>query len=77
MDTTHQKSVTGIILTYACGAIGYRSKYQDTIAHSSTEVELTAACSAGKLTLFFRSLLADLNIEQTAATILMRTTMEP
>jgi hypothetical protein len=69
-DSTHRKSITGVLLMFAGGAIGYRCKYQDTIAHSSTEAEFTAACDAGKLILFFRSLLYDLGIEQEHATIL-------
>jgi hypothetical protein len=55
---------------YAGGAVGYRCKYQDTIAHSSTEAEFTAACDAGKMILYFRSILEDLNIPQSEATIL-------
>lgn len=69
-DTTHRKSVTGIALMYAGGTIGYKTKYQDTIAHSSTEAEFTAACDAAKMILFFRSILADLGIKQPHATIL-------
>jgi hypothetical protein len=68
--TKHHKSVTGIALMYAGGVVGYKCKYQDTIAHSSTEADFTAACDAGKLILFFRPLLADINIEQMSATIL-------
>ena len=55
---------------YAGGAVGYRCKYQDVIAHSSTEAEFTAACNAGKMILFFRSILADLGVEQYDATVL-------
>jgi hypothetical protein len=40
------------------------------IAHSSTEAEFTAACDAGKMILYFRSLLADLGVEQKQATVL-------
>jgi hypothetical protein len=69
-DATHRKSVTGIALMYAGGVVGYRCKYQDTIAHSSTEAEFTAACDAGKMILYFRSLLADLGVEQKQATVL-------
>jgi hypothetical protein len=69
-DTTHRKSITGVLIMFAGGAIGYRCKYQDTIAHSSTEAEFTAACDAGKMILFFRSILHDLGIEQEQATIL-------
>ncbi len=69
-DTKHRKSVTEIALLYAGGVVGYRSKYQDTIAHSSTEAEFTAACDAGKMILYFRSLLEDLGIDQPNATVL-------
>jgi len=64
------KSVSGIIMMYAGGAVGYKTKYQSTIAHSSTEAEFTAACEAGKLILFFRSILYDLHLPQQQATIL-------
>jgi hypothetical protein len=56
-DSTHRRSVTGIIIMYAGGVVGYRTRFQDTIAHSSTEAEFTAVCDAGKLILYFRSLL--------------------
>mmetsp|Transcript_10383 Transcript_10383/g.14952 ORF Transcript_10383/g.14952 Transcript_10383/m.14952 type:complete len:1434 (-) Transcript_10383:2326-6627(-) len=69
-DSVHRKSITGVVLIFAGGAVGYRCKYQDVIAHSSTEAEFTAACDAGKMILFFRSLLDDLGIEQKHATVL-------
>jgi hypothetical protein len=69
-DTKHRKSVTGIVLMHAGGVVGYKTKYQDTIALSSTEAEFTAACDAAKLILFFRSLMDDLNIPQNNTTIL-------
>lgn len=69
-DTKHRKSVTGIVLMYAGGTVGYKTKYQDTIALSSTEAEFTAACDAAKMILFFRSLLDDLGIAQQQSTIL-------
>jgi len=69
-DSNHRKSISGIILMYAGGVVGYRCKYQDVIAHSSTEAEFTAACDAGKMILFFRSILEDLGFEQNNATVL-------
>jgi hypothetical protein len=69
-DTSHRKSITGIILMYAGGVVGYRTRFQDTIAHSSTKAKFTAACDAGKLILYFRSLLEDMHIPQQTATIL-------
>ncbi len=69
-DSSHRKSVTGMVIMYARGAIRYKTKYQDTIAHSSTEAEFVAACDTAKLILFFRSILEDLQLEQQHATIL-------
>jgi hypothetical protein len=69
-DSTHRKSVTGMVIMYAGGAIGYKTNYQDTIAHSSTEAEFAAACDTAELILFFRYLLEDLQLEQRHATIL-------
>ena len=69
-DSVHRKSITGIVVMYAGGVVGYKCKYQDVIAHSSTEAEFTAACDAGKMILFFRSILEDLGYEQTHATVL-------
>jgi hypothetical protein len=69
-DINHRKSISGIILMYAGGAVGYKCKYQDVIAHSSTEAEFTAACDAGKMILYFRSILEDLGFEQEDATVL-------
>jgi hypothetical protein len=31
-DSTHRKSIMGIVLLYAGGAVGYKCKYQDVIA---------------------------------------------
>lgn len=44
LDKTHRKSVSGIVIMYAGSAVGYKSKYQENIAHSTTEAEFTAAC---------------------------------
>ena len=49
-DTKHRRSVTGIVLLYAGGSIGYKTKYQETIALSTTKAEFTAACDAAKST---------------------------
>jgi hypothetical protein len=46
------------------------TKYQETIANSSTEAEFTATCDAGKMSLFFCSLLEDMYIPQHHATFL-------
>jgi hypothetical protein len=69
-NTKKRTSMTGMMLTYAGGAVGYKSKFQTLIAHSSTEAEFVAACDTAKMILFFRSLLHDINIEQQEATVL-------
>ena len=69
-DTTHRKSVTGIIGRLAGGTISYKTKFQDIIALSSTEAEFIAACDAGKNCLYIRSILEDLGIPQEEATLI-------
>jgi len=55
---------------FAGGAIGYKTKFQTVIAHSSTEAEFVAACDTAKLILFYCSLLDDIGISQTEATVM-------
>ena len=69
-DTEHRKSVTGIILRMAGGTILYKTKFQDTLALSSTEAEFTAAVEAGKYILYVRSILDEIGIPQDYATVL-------
>ena len=69
-DTSHRKSVTGMVLKIANGTILYKTKYQDTVALSSTEAEFAAACEAGKSILYVRSILNEINIQQHHATTL-------
>ena len=67
-DTNTRKSVSGIVLMMAGAAVIYKTILQKTIAMSSTEAEFYALADAGKLTLYLRSVLEDLNIEQIDAT---------
>jgi hypothetical protein len=53
----------------AGGVVGYKAKYQDTVAHSSTEAEFVAACETAKTVLFFRSLLNDTGTSQERCTL--------
>ena len=69
-DTKHRRSVSGILLRLAGGTIVYKTKFQDTIAMSSTEAEFTAACNASKAILYVRSILDEINIKHDAATSL-------
>lgn len=43
-DSIKRTSMTGMVLMYAGGSIGFKSKFQTVIAHSSTEAEFVAAC---------------------------------
>jgi hypothetical protein len=65
-----RNSLTGLILMLAGGAIGYKTKFQPVIAHSSTEAEFIAACDTAKIILFFRSILEELGVKQTHATVM-------
>ena len=69
-DSNHRKSVSGIIIKYAGGTVYYKTKFQQTIAMSSTEAEFTAACEAGKAILYIRSILQEIKIPQNEATTL-------
>ena len=64
-----RRSFSGICIQLAGGAIAYKTKFQPTIALSSTEAEFMAACDVGRMCLFVRSILWDLDIPQEAATI--------
>jgi len=54
----------------AGGVIAYKSKYQATVALSSTEAEFTAAAEAGKTVLYLRSILQELGYPQYTPTTL-------
>ena len=69
-DVSHRKSVTGIIIKLAGGAILYKTAYQPTITGSSTEAEFTAAVAAAKHILHLRTLLEEIGLQQEAATVL-------
>ena len=64
-----RRSFSGICIQLAGGTIAYKTKFQPTVALSSTEAEFMAACNVGRMCLFVRSILWDLNIPQEAATI--------
>lgn len=51
-NTRKHTSMTGMVLLMSGGAIGYKSKFQMVIAHSSTEAEFVATCDTGKMILF-------------------------
>jgi hypothetical protein len=65
-----RRSFGGSCIQLAGGTIAYKSKFQPTVAGSSTEAEFMAAYDTGKMILFVRSILWDLDIPQEAATVL-------
>ena len=69
-DKAHRRSVTGMAHMMAGGVIAYKSKFQATVALSSTKAEFTAAAEAGKTILYLRSILQELGCDQHSPTTL-------
>lgn len=63
-----RRSLTGVCVKLAGATIAYKTRMQRTIATSSTESELMAAYDLGKIMLYIRSVLWDLDVPQEAAT---------
>jgi hypothetical protein len=62
-----QRLFTGSLIKLAGAVVAYKTQLQDTIATSSTESEFIAAYELGKMLLYVRSILWDLNVLQEAA----------
>ncbi len=62
-----RRSFTGSLIKLAGAAVAYKTQLQDTIATSSTKSELMAAYELGRMLLYVRSILWDLNVPQEAA----------
>lgn len=62
-NNTHRRSISGMSIQMAGGTILYKTRYQNTIALSSTEAEFTAAEEAGKFILYVRTILEELQVE--------------
>ena len=69
-DTSHRKSITGLVIKLAGGCIYYKTKFQTTIALSSTEAEFVAATETAKSLIYIRTILKEIGIEQQHASIL-------
>ena len=69
-DTTHRKSVSGMGIIFGGAVVAYKSRYQKTIADSSTEAEFYALVELGKMLLYLRSVLDDLGIPQDFASVI-------
>jgi hypothetical protein len=68
------RSFTGTCLCLAGGCVTYKTQLLPTVALSSTEAEYVGACNSGKMKLFVRSILWDLGVPQSAASILYKDT---
>jgi Reverse transcriptase (RNA-dependent DNA polymerase) len=69
-DTTHRRSVSGMIILLSGAAVIYKTRYQKSIALSSTEAEFVSASETGKMILYIRSLLQDLGYPTSDPTVL-------
>jgi hypothetical protein len=64
-----QRSFSGICIQLAGGTIAYKTKFQPTVALSTTEAKFMAACNVSCMSLFVHRFLWDLDVPQEAATI--------
>jgi hypothetical protein len=65
---TH-RSLSGICIQLVGGTIVYNTRFQPTVAFSTTKAKFMAACDIGRMSLFVSSILWDLDVPQEAATI--------
>lgn len=63
-DNDGRRSTTGYLLTFAGGAVSWRSKLQNCVALSTTEAEYIAITDAGKEVLWMKKFLKELGIKQ-------------
>lgn len=69
-DSTHRRSVSGFHCTLAGGSVLFKTKVQSIVAQSSTEAEFIAAAEAAKNILYVRTILQEIGIPQSKASIL-------
>jgi hypothetical protein len=69
-DVDTRQSTTSTLITYGGGPISWRSTKQPSIALSSCEAELITTCEATKTVLWMQSLLRDLDLPNSCATII-------
>ena len=68
LDKKEQRSMGGVVLMLAGGAIYYRTNLQPTIALLSTEAKFMTIADAGKAALYIRWILTELQQEVDTAT---------
>jgi hypothetical protein len=64
-----RRSFSGICIQLFSGMVAHKTKFQPTVALSSTEAEFMAAVDVSQMCLFVQSILWDLDIPQEATTI--------
>jgi hypothetical protein len=69
-DRQHRRSISGIVFMLAGAAIFYKTRYQPTVALSSTEAEFAAAADSGKAALYLCSILYELGVAQFVPTVI-------
>ena len=71
-DANTRKLVACLSLILTGRSIAYKSKSQVTISHITTEAEFTAAIERAKKTLYIRSIMSELGLEQERVTVLYK-----
>jgi hypothetical protein len=69
-DIRHRRSVSGIAFLLAGAVVAYKTRVQPTVSTSSTEAEFIGASDAAKMALYIRSILDELHVPQTHATLI-------
>ena len=69
-DSIHRHSISGMVFMMNGGAIAWKTRVQPTMSTSSTEAEFLAASDAGKLALYICSILDNMGVPQTDATLI-------
>ena len=70
-DIEQRTSISGNMFYLAGGAVYYKTKIQDEVAHSSTEAEVVTANEAWKMAKYLRTILAQIGSPQEEATQLI------
>ncbi|CAL5346390.1 unnamed protein product [Camellia sinensis] len=68
-DLDGRKSTSGLLFTFAGGAVSWQSKLQKCVALSTTEAEYIAAAEAGKEMLWLKRFLQELGLKQEKFTV--------
>jgi hypothetical protein len=69
-DIRHRRSVSSIAFLLAGAVVAYKTRVQPTVSTSSTEAEFIGASDAAKMALYIRSILNELHVPQTHATLI-------